>query len=732
MATKQGQRAEINTFVQGIITEASPLNFPPNASREEENFVLKRDGSRRRRLGMDYEEFATLRTAGTAADFLTKGYTSFNWLSVSGDNTQEFVVIQVGKFLHFYDVADMEAGDGYIDDIELTGFAADTVYSMAGIEGKLVVVGGAEDIAIITHTAGVFTVEYEVLKVRDFWGVEVTDTPYEDDPFYRTAVPYTTDILNLHRYNLQNQSWALPRKDKNGLLSDPIALYSTEYPNKYPSNSEVVWTGLQFQPVVDGDDPYERIFPSLYQEVANTSPTAAKGFYKIDLINRGASRIAEFENNYSNSGSVLLVPTFTTVDDISDGGASIVTEYAGRVWFTGFSGGVTDGDARSPNLSNYIAFSQLVKNSRDIVKCYQEGDPTSRDSSDVVDSDGGFLKIAGAKRILAIRSIRTHLIVFADNGVWAISGNTDMGFTATGYGVSKITESGCISAESVVVEGENVLYWSDEGIYTISRDKFAQLAPSNITQTTIQTLYDDIPLEVKRKCRGVYDKLSKRVVWLYKTGTVFTSDSVTQEITLDTSLSSFSQNRVMNLDDFSHEVVEPFYNRGLKYVFAKKAGTACTFSTCAYNNTSFLDWESVDDEGVDAFAYLLTGSQIAGDSSIPKQITYLFLHFEKTESATDAFGVPLNQSGCLFRTQWDWAGGSQSNKFGSLAQGYRYRRAYFAALPDTAYDNGFEVVTSKNKVRGRGKAFALYLETEPLKDCIILGWNLTINGNGNP
>src|SRR3546814_15800129 len=47
---------EQNTFVAGLITEASPLTFPQNASLDEENFILSRKGSRARRLGMDLED----------------------------------------------------------------------------------------------------------------------------------------------------------------------------------------------------------------------------------------------------------------------------------------------------------------------------------------------------------------------------------------------------------------------------------------------------------------------------------------------------------------------------------------------------------------------------------------------------------------------------------------------------------------------------------------------------
>ena len=50
------------TFVAGLNTDASPLNFPDNFSSDEENFVLNLDGSRQRRKGL------TLETGGTVIE----------------------------------------------------------------------------------------------------------------------------------------------------------------------------------------------------------------------------------------------------------------------------------------------------------------------------------------------------------------------------------------------------------------------------------------------------------------------------------------------------------------------------------------------------------------------------------------------------------------------------------------------------------------------------------------
>ena len=51
---QKGEKA-FRSFVKGLVTEANQLTFPENASVDEANFVLNRDGSRYRRLGVDYE-----------------------------------------------------------------------------------------------------------------------------------------------------------------------------------------------------------------------------------------------------------------------------------------------------------------------------------------------------------------------------------------------------------------------------------------------------------------------------------------------------------------------------------------------------------------------------------------------------------------------------------------------------------------------------------------------------
>ena len=196
---KPGQRAEINTFIQGLITEASPLNFPPNASKEEENFELFRDGTRRRRLGMDYLPSETLHTItnfglGTP---LSPSLGAFFWESAQGVINQDFIVVQNGNKIDLYDATTIPYT--YYQTIQIApDDDNNTKYSFENVEGTLLVTWGIVDPSVLVfgyHPKTIvfngyaaspkFTLGEATLKVRDFWGVDTGDSNLENDPFFR-------------------------------------------------------------------------------------------------------------------------------------------------------------------------------------------------------------------------------------------------------------------------------------------------------------------------------------------------------------------------------------------------------------------------------------------------------------------------------------------------------------------------------------------------------------------
>lgn len=749
---KTSTKAEFNVFVKGIISEASPLNFPENASLDEQNFELNRDGTRRRRLGMDIE------SGGVLKSILNTQYLSqyvplvFKWLDAGTQPEADFLVTQEGNTLHIFKMTvDNISLDGYITSIVLDQLPMNAEYSLSAVDGRLVAVCGDAKIAIVSYENNSFSVEYQRLKTRDLWGVDELNSKYETDISYRGPL----DIR--HYYNLQNQSWGIPRKNSSGTLIDPIQVYLSEY-NVAPSNSEAVWAGLQFQPVSGGADPFERIYPKLYAEVLGASIKSAKGYFIIDVMDRGASREQAFADNYTKYPS-LIYPNISLPKDRTLGGASVINEFAGRIFYAGFTGDILDPMDRSPNLSNYVFFSQLVKNKQDYVKCYQEGDPTSRESSDIIDTDGGFIRISGANRIIGIATLGNAQIVLATNGVWSIVGGNDYGFSATNYRVDKLSSFGCISRKSIVSDGSKLFFWADDGIYVVGPTQNGGLAVSSVTEQTIQRKYQEIDNQSKTTASGVYDGLTKKIRWVYHTGTLFSSSNKTYELVLDLVLGSFYINQIFSnsareyevicgIDTNRYTITNEFDNvvanadnvvansdqvvyrntkrkspiQNVRYLFLKKTETGYQYSFAYYKNSSFKDWGIVDAKG-----YLLTGAINATDSSLVKQIPYLLTMMRSTETSVDVNGILQNQSGCKMQFVWDWTNTPDVGRWSNEQQVYRLSRVHLSNINELSSDTGFDVIVTKTKIRGQGRAFSVLFSTEEAKDCQILGWNISLN-----
>ena len=152
-----------------------------------------------------------------------------------------------------------------------------------------------------------------------------------------------------------------------------------------------------------------------------------------------------------------------------------------------------------------------------------------------------------------------------------------------------------------------------------------------------------------------------------------------------------------------------------------------TFSE--YTDQTFSDWVSVDNVGLDAPAYLISGYLTGGDTQRGKTIPYLTTHFVQSESGFDGDYELLNPSSCLIQAQWNWTNSANSNKWGTPRQAYRLTRAFFS--DDFTFDNGQSIVSTKNKLRGRGKTVSVKFSTEPAKDCQVLGWAMSVNVEQN-
>ncbi len=706
---KQSQPLEYNTFVAGLISEASVLNFPENASVDEANFVLDRDGTRKRRLGLAFEPGYTEHQIPTVQS--TDRFDVFHWTNVGEDPNKKYNIVQVGSNLYIFDATAEQASATLITTIP-TGLANDRVINWASVGGRAIGAAGEHDVFVLSEDTLGIHLTSESLKIRDLFGVE--------DPF-TNADGQTVDGLEdewvehrpdsatePHLYNLRNQTWAHPAGD-----ADPIQTFLSTV-TKVPSNSDNRNVGMK----TNQDGNYV-LDVTLVRDTATGTARAPHGYFIIDALRRGTSRYDAYKHMMENNPELSLnVTAGTFKQDSTPGGATSVAEYAGHAFFAGFSGEITEPDKHSPKMASYVLFSKLVKSDSDVFKCYQAGDPTSEDNFDIVATDGGFVRLAGAYGIHKMVSIGKGLCVFAESGVWMISGGSDYGFDATNYMVTKVTDRGAINGDSVVVVDGSVIYWGKDGIYQVAANNVGEYVATNIIAQTIQTYYNNLPN--KKVARGVYDPYSRKASWLLGD----------KEVILDFDLGAwYVYNISQEADDpvvLGATTYEPYKTPhghfSVKYaVIGESLGTP--FLTFAhYHNEEFMDWGTKD-----APAYLVTGSVTGGDSQRTKQVPYLTMHFNRTETELDDMLMWENPSSCIAQVQWEWTDSAASGRWGREFQAYRHRRGFFPAVDNTA--SGYAVTTSKSKLRGKGRAFALKLRTEPGKDCQILGWALMVNAN---
>lgn len=166
------QPVEFNTFVAGYVTEASPLTFPPNASLDEENFILFRDGSRARRPGFDYEKDCVI--VDSAAQLPADGTLitgSYRWTNVGGDGSKTFIVVQIQNSILFFDGGAQPISTGLIGTWQYDNSQPIVKFGFTSVDGILVVVTGRKDVDTFKYDGLNLTINSKRLLIRDLFGV---------------------------------------------------------------------------------------------------------------------------------------------------------------------------------------------------------------------------------------------------------------------------------------------------------------------------------------------------------------------------------------------------------------------------------------------------------------------------------------------------------------------------------------------------------------------------------
>lgn len=784
MAQNRVEQADF-TFVKGLITEAGPFVFPQDACTDCDNVTFNINGSFQRRLGIDYETGYSLFSKTVAS---TDAIGLYDWFDVNGDSSVKFQVTQVGSTLYFYNHTVPLSPGKKSFSIDLTshkvstatngqvaGDRVDTAYG----RGVLFVVGQYLDPFYITYNAGADTINATAYTIyeRDFVGVDDT----------LDIGTHPSSLSSTHSYNLLNQGWDSTKI--NSYWSQRGNVYPANndvMPDGYytdPGTGKKTWHSDDIVNMGTGNTPAPKghflhnVFDttqsfSLANNIANSSLSYAASVLTVNTVTNhglttGNSVTLVGTTFHKNTGAgcapgtadtwdgtytctVIDADTFTVpvpaitlcvVDTVGYSTVGTVTNptptvetlrpravgfFAGRVWYAG---------TPSSRLNGKIHFSKIIEGTKDFGLCYQEADPTAETINDLVESDGGSISVPALGSTIKMQVVGTKLVLFTSIGLWEIGGGDSEHFKATSYAVRQVTTVGCSSPAGIVMVEGVPFFSAYQGLFSITQDKVTgYLTTQSVTDGTIKTLFAAIPDTSKGYMTSAYDDILKRIYFLYSTDASYTY-KYNKLLLLDLRLGAFAPHTLP---------VTPAYAMGICAskgyadtvnkirVFTFITGNNVTFSTL--RNTSWLDWYTYDTVGVDAPAYIITGLKTGGDVMRRKQTPYLFVYSKRTETQWVSSGtgsaIPSPASSCMAQVRWDFSSSSAGGKFTTAFQTYRHLRIMAAptSLPAT-FDPGYDVVVTKNKVRGSGKTLQIKLSSEAGKDMNVYGWSFPIMGS---
>lgn len=697
-----------NNFTKGLITEVTGVNSPENSVVESLDVIYDRRGRAMSRKGFRNEPAAVDVSVATGVNS-GPVRNEFLWETVAGLGSKAFLVAQIGSRLHFFEVSsNAPLSSGFksfsvnLLAYKISSFSdSDVGSNLASFttgKGYLFVAHPMCDPVFVKYNNSTDTITTTKIniQIRDLEGV--------NDGLRVDQRP--TSLSVAHRYNLLNQGWyaRIRRGDNNyGQALDAWDRGRSDF----PSNVDNWWyyTGTT---TGGGGNPPGLEYLSLAAIDSRT------GLYGNTPAPKGHYIINAFQTNRASVSGV------SGVQEKSSGGyrPSVVAFFAGRAFYAGVS---------ATDFSSTIYFSQIIERDEQLGQCYQQNDPTSREIFDLLDSDGGTVKIQDLGNVIDLRVVGQALMVFATNGVWSISGSDNGPFKATDFTVTKISSFPAVSRSTIVDVGGLPVWWNYEGIFALSVEQ-AGLTTSvkNLSETTIQKFYDEIPPTSKMYAKGAFNEQEGVVYWIYKSiddddtyryDRILVLDAVTLAFyPLSIPSGTFKISGITTVRGVTPQTVEdpvttssgdPVTTSGgdpvvINEVVGYKAGSK-EFKFIKYTGNSLTFAEIMADDYLDFGSstyspYFVTGYRIRGELIKRFQTNYLTVITED-----------ISNGSCYIQGVWDYANHPNSGRYTNPQQVYRNR-----LLRD--YQK------SRLKMRGNGRSLQFRFFGEGGKPFVIVGW----------
>ena len=708
MAQSISQKA-VNNFVKGLITEASELTFPEGASVDESNCDLRRDGTRRRRLNVEYESSSVLSSFTLSnSEVVATG----EWTNAGGDANRDLLVLQKGSTLYFYNKASTPYSNQLVTSLSLSSFSAGTgaltttACQFTTIKGMLVVTSAAMNtIRVVYNSNNTVTATAITFEVRDFeWqGYEAAgDEYFVEKSIFNNSPALAANGPRL--YDAYNSGWGSINNGIATILSGQDAFLT------HINQSGNVLQPPLTHPWFSGKDSNNVQSRAEFLKIDAGKTLTANGRFVLNFFNKQRTAAYNTEPN--------KLYTMNGVSDETESSRFQTCEtFAGRVFYAGLN---------SSKNAGTVLFSRIVEDADELGECHQRNDPTSENLSDLFDDDGGVIEIPDAYNIQVLYAFQTALFVFAENGVWQIQG-VDGVFRATEYSVSQVSKVGILHQGTFVQADGVPFWWSKYGIHTLQADAVTgSSAQQNLTVPTIQTFWNEITDAQKAKVIACYDNVNKRLYWGYPNAGESVASKINNFLILDIPLQAFFPWKISDESSSTDAIV------GLAYydTYAQAEGDPSIVLICRdgatnkitmghFSGVAFLDWGSAN-----YTSFAETGYDFIGDAVLKKNAPFIVTYARVTETGftgneTDGY-TAVRPSGLTVAAAWDFR-----EDFQTAQEVYRLK---YPLLPNSGNLNDFnypdDVITSRIKIRGHGRSMRIRYESVQGKDFILLGWGM--------
>jgi hypothetical protein len=307
--------------------------------------------------------------------------------------------------------------------------------------------------------------------------------------------------------------------------------------------------------------------------------------------------------------------------------------------------------------------------------------------------------------------------------------------------VRQLTTSNLNSATGTIRLEDGGIACGPSGIYIFGPNQFTGLLEAKpMIEDTIQTKWNGYSTAQQERVQVVFDDAKRRLYFLV--GADNTTNRYTEMLVFDTKQSAWfiytfapsASYGLLSIVAIS-EADDSSENQKIKCLYQASTGTV---QIADFQQSDYLDFDGNESP----LPYMITGYDNIGDFQRRKQTPIITVFSRRTETGfNEALDTALNPSSTLMTPLWDWTEAVQLNagetaqepwdgtagnygvsgKIGIQSEVYRHIRGFVPLA--TGDVDGYPVVVTRNKVRGRGRVLQLRFDGAEGKDSHIIGWH---------